>query len=260
MRETEKKCEVLRRPNVKIRHHGMRGSCPLDYAKDSEELQHFGVTASQLQEPLRYFVISSRLSATEESAMSEQIVSTSQIEDLGAKAMMVAKAHEERTKALAELKEARCHALESFLRVIKPALPGLVGRVYSSERTFWPDSTCPETEHEVFPWRGLRIAGDGPEDLYPRGNSGNVGGTALFATSDGGLIELTYEGSWSRWQGASQGWKATAEIVEPIDVASQLDEIVAMVSERLRAESERPSHTIDTLALAERIRAAVGGR
>ncbi len=99
--------------------------------------------------------------------------------------------------------------LERFVAMVKPAVRALGSRPRISQRIFWVDC-CQEEKVTRAPWRGVLLSpgSAGPEEDHPRANAGEYEGVELWLREDGTLIELTYSGSWSRWQGASSSWEA----------------------------------------------------
>ena len=125
------------------------------------------------------------------------------------KAAELAELTEEQDSAHNEMKEAEAAFLRRVVEMVKPSLRALVSRVQNGEKTWWPSSSRPVTKEAWFEWKGLHVAGDGPIELYPDGSAGNIGGRDLFLDNDGIFVEVSYHGDWSRWQGASQGWRTT---------------------------------------------------
>lgn len=148
----------------------------------------------------------------------------------------VAADHDALVAAVGEEREAAAALLDAVVAKARPALRALASRIVKLDRTWWPDNahqTSDETHHDE---RGVRLVGDGPEEDHPRANSGQIEGRDLYLLTDGTFAEVTWSGTWSRWQGAGSrresdlaryptsravvddGWRV-GEIVEALAVA-----------------------------------------
>ncbi len=162
----------------------------------------------------------------------------------------VAKAKEDLDAAIGSRRAAEASLVTTMIEAVKPALRAMATRPRVSQRVFWVNAS---TEEEVTraAWAGVLVTGDpdqraaGPDEDYPRANSGAYEGAEVFLTSDG-LIELSYKGHWSRWQGASSQWEATetrltaAEFVAQYSTPSQsaAEIMLAHLAKALKAQSE----------------------
>lgn len=82
----------------------------------------------------------------------------------------------------------------------------------------------------------MRVAGSGPEEDCPRDTAGDYEGSDLFIREDGEFAQLDYSGRWSRWQGASNEWKAEEHNLTIAQVAAKYDaeDIVTAIEAALR--------------------------
>lgn len=177
------------------------------------------------------------------------------------RAAELAELAEEQDAAFLQETEANAALLEATVEVVKPALRALASRVQSAERTWWPDTSCPATEQEWYDWKALRVSGDGAEELYPQANEGEIGGRDLFLDTNGRFVEVKYKGTWSRWQGASQGWTSTYRFPAATEIAVEyfVTDILAAIDEAIAAQlkGKREKATAAALARAEKTRALV---
>ena len=157
------------------------------------------------------------------------------LKNLSEQAQAVAGEQEDLDRAIDEERTAEAAVLERVIEAIRPGLRALSGRIRTAvDRRHHADVNYHggTTEEEYDPRCGIRVAGSGPEEDCPRANAGSYEGCDLYLLSDGSFLELTYEGSWSRWQGSSWGWTSVATILSPREVMDEyaLDPIVQTIS------------------------------
>lgn len=168
----------------------------------------------------------------------------------------VASEHQEAQEAHRQANEAEAELLARVVEMAKPALKALSTRPKVSSTTTWHNVET-HTEKTFAGWAGLRLAGDGADEDFPRDNSGSYEGCDLFLLPDGTWKELVYTGSWSRWQGAGSHWEAeerersTAQVVAKYDVDDLVTELVAAID---KAKGTRAGSTKAALARAEKFR------
>jgi len=153
--------------------------------------------------------------------------------------------------------------LDALLERIKTAVPALVSRVASAETTTWHGQTT-DTDWRYFSWRGLRVWGTGAERDHLQDNRGRYGGSALFLARHPKPVSVTwelvtYDGSWSRWQGEGEHWEAESETIttaRAITVARPLKGIVAALDDALQSHvGKRDKASARAKAQAERLAA-----
>jgi hypothetical protein len=132
---------------------------------------------------------------------------------------------EEANAARGEMLKASADILSIAIQKVKPILSAVGTRPVIAYRV---------QHHADVNYDGGRYDGDrykyrcvclsngdfGPDKDFVRANSGRYEGKDLALRSDGQLIELSYSGTWSRWQGSSYGY--TAEVTVYIDVISAI--------------------------------------
>lgn len=152
-------------------------------------------------------------------------------------------------------------ALERACRAAAPLIDHLGQLPQRTRDDVWPDRSCAETETTAFEWLAVHLVGDAEAmELFPRGNRGDYGGEGLWLDTEGQLRTITYEGSWSRWQGEAGFWRTTASVVDPADAAEawSLDDLlVALETLVERAAKELPARTTAARQRIARLRRAL---
>lgn len=138
-------------------------------------------------------------------------------------APIVAAQAEEQSAAIDSERDAETAVLEAVIAAARPALKAISYRIKVGNRMWWPNNVQAAEADEYHSVRGIRIAGSGPSRDFPQSDSGEYEGTALYLMSDGTLAQLTYTGTWSRWQGASQEWTASIRPVTPRQAMNRWD-------------------------------------
>jgi len=154
-----------------------------------------------------------------------------------AAAQVASEAHEAEL-AHADLRSAETKLLSTLVELTQPALRALSSRPVVSSATTWHGAET-DTVITRADWRGLYLGNGrvGPEQDHPRDNAGLYEGTDLFLRDDGQFVELTYEGRWSRWQGAGEHWTAHELLRSPEQVAAEYD--VDSLAESLSAAVQK---------------------
>lgn len=163
----------------------------------------------------------------------------------------VAAAHEEYLAARKVEQAAEAELLRSVIVLAKPALRAISTRPQTCSD--WREDEYDERRTERASWAGLYLAGEGsrpgPEREGRRGPSGHdttdgtYGGTDLFLCADGELRSLSYEGTWSNWQGSYSPWRSTEVWETPETVvgdgwAPSVAEIVGALAQALQKEAD----------------------
>jgi hypothetical protein len=201
-----------------------------------------------------------------ESAAKERIFHMeNELQNITNAAPTVAKIANEHARAIGEERDAKAQVLAAAIETAQPALSAITYKIESSQRTFWPDSVRTETEYETYQQDGLRLGGPGPLCDYPTAIDGLYKGRALYLLEDGTLVNVRYRGNWSRWQGASSGWKAEFTPITCREAMDKwkLEECIQSISEALdkqlkskreEATAEAKARTAKLLALTELLR------
>lgn len=127
---------------------------------------------------------------------------------------IVTEVHGDMTAAIVSERDAEGEVLTKVIEKVKPALRAICGRVVLNERTFWVNVLIERETGKTM--RGLHLDGsESEEEDYPRGNQGNYEGCGLFLRDDGQLVEVTWTGHWTRWQGRSSAFEAEVTVVTP---------------------------------------------
>lgn len=101
----------------------------------------------------------------------------------------------------------------------------------------------------------------GPEEDCPRANEGRYEGRVFAVRDDGVLVQLTYSGDWSRWQGSSFGYTADVqEYRNALDAIqdgwAKVDEYIERLSKALEgAVGKRKSRTETDRKRADKVTA-----
>ena len=158
------------------------------------------------------------------------------LQELTGKAGQVAQTAADSVTARAEQLDAEAELLSCVVERVRPAIGTLASRPVVASRTWWPERTCPTTDETRADWRGLCLTTPlGPVEDHPRANEGGYGGEDLFLLPDGSWRELSYSGSWSRWQGASSSWEASPRDLSIRDVVREYrcQDLISRVAEAL---------------------------
>lgn len=190
-----------------------------------------------------------------------------QVEQITGMAAMVAAEHQAHQEALAKSQAAGATLLEAVIKAALPALKAIgtrPERAYQVTGSGEPGKERSKTTH--YPHRCLALNCEqknmGPNRDAPRDNQGEWEGQDFMLREDGVLIEMTYGGTWSRWQGSSWEWEARV-IKEYPDAATAIkdgwgdvDYYVERIAQALAsAEGTRKEPTAKALAQAERMAA-----
>jgi len=117
----------------------------------------------------------------------------------------------EADQAHAEKLAAQVALVARILEMARPAARALGTRPKLAD-TFIVEGGTIVDQHAI--WRGVILTceprGAGPSrKSTPSDNEGMYEGADVFLRDDGALVELSYEGSWSRWQGTRCEWRGT---------------------------------------------------
>jgi len=123
----------------------------------------------------------------------------------------------EASGAIAAARQAQADVLEAILETFRPARGALSCQIQLSSDG--------EVEAE---WHGIPLSCEpddvGPAQEWTNQNEGKYEGSDLFYASAGEgltLIEVTYSGHWSRWQGASCDWTATVRTLSAYEAVCE---------------------------------------
>jgi len=174
-------------------------------------------------------------------------------------------------EAIQEENRAEVELLSAVIEKVRPALPALANRIRCSCRCWWVGSVRTENEEHHFAWRGLYLRDDKPgpcrENPTSDQNRGSYEGLDVFLVcSDkdnpdnvGRFALVEYEGHWSRWQGESDEWEATVEIVSAEQVLEhlKLERIIEVLNKALTSQLEgaKTKRSKQAIERAERVRA-----
>lgn len=125
------------------------------------------------------------------------------------------------TSAREAARKAKHDAIAAILDILRPAWELITRRPRIAEGSGNdPLRTYADEGKTLADWRGVRIAGDGPEKDGKRDDTrGSTSGTALYWCDNGTFRTLTYDGHWSRWQGEGSSWTAEVEEHDDLDTA-----------------------------------------
>jgi len=189
------------------------------------------------------------------------------IESIAAKAAQVGAEYTQSVEAIADRDAAEAELLAALVEKVRPALRALSSPIKSGYRHFWTDNVrtaSTDTWHDA---RGLLVAGEAPLRDYPHANTGSYEGSELYLLTDGTFAECDYEGTWSRWQGATSEW--TCGLLRLADARAalvhwKLEDIVAGISAALEKQAGTRAKVVKAAAeRAEQVRALsslLGGR
>jgi hypothetical protein len=183
-----------------------------------------------------------------------------QIERIASTAERAGEQAARQEQAFSELESAEAALLDATVEAAKPGLRAVSSRIQIGHRQWWPDgSVCTNDEDQYLDGRGLRVEGGGPSEDNPTANDGAVVGEDLYLLEDGRWLGVTYEGSWTRWQGRSSGWTATTRELTSLEVASEwvAASVIQTISSALESQvsGKREKATRKALERAEQVRA-----
>ncbi len=163
-----------------------------------------------------------------------------------------------------DLIAAEAALLDRLAALVRPAIPAVGDRpVTLAASSDGKDGCNPWSNTARAPWRGISAASDakpGPtRDKRGDDNTGTYGSCDLFLRADGTWCELTYEGTWSNWQGALSSWLATEKVLTSAEVAREydVDEIVGRLCQVMTAAGSRAKATAKAKDRADQLRAVV---
>ncbi|MBK8593986.1 MAG: hypothetical protein IPN83_00040 [Holophagales bacterium] len=161
-------------------------------------------------------------------------------------------------EAFEEERAAEAALLEKIVESVRPALRALSNRLKASERVWWPTNVETANEKTFHPERGIRLAGSGPEQDYPRANDGSIEGRDLVLLDDGSFATLDWSGNWTRWQGRTSTEESALTRITTAEVVTEwnVDVLAAALAKALEAQaSGRTEKTTATAkARAEKLR------
>lgn len=182
--------------------------------------------------------------------------------ELATKADQVGTLSKTHGEAIDTQSEAEVALLTRLVEKLRPALPALTSRIKAESLTRWHDNAYTATTCRNWDGPdGVCVAGDGPVDDHPRDNAGRTTGWRLYLLENEGWLEVDYDGTWSRWQGASYGWKATCKVIDAaraLEIA-HIDDVLAALGKALDAhlKGNLAANTAKALARAEQLRAVL---
>jgi hypothetical protein len=156
---------------------------------------------------------------------------------------------------------ASAELLAAVLDALRPAL-----RAICSPVAVYSTTTGAGTTTEPSGWRGLYLAGDGPQivgrhQLDDGAVRGRYGGERLMLRDDGQLVVLRYEGPWSNVYRETSSWTATAAVVDAGAAAGRYDVpgILDALAQALAAQARggAPARAAKLREKAERLQALV---
>jgi hypothetical protein len=131
---------------------------------------------------------------------------------LAATISTVVTTHSEAEAAHADKLSAQAALVARILEIARPAARALGTRPKIAD-TYIVDGGMITDQHAI--WRGVILTCD-PRQIGPSRKTikrddtqGVYEGVDVFLRDDGALVELSYEGSWSLWQGTRCEWRAT---------------------------------------------------
>lgn len=163
-------------------------------------------------------------------------------------------AHEAQTAAEVAL-------LDRLVEILRPALRAIGTRQIATYRLAYRAQVGQYENTTRTPWRGVWVAGEsGAEEDHSDHNDGAYIGRATFLDEDGVWRTLTYQGTWSRWQGSTSAYDTREQTLTTAEVAKRTD--VALIVERLieaveKAKGSRAKGMAAARQAAERARAAL---
>jgi hypothetical protein len=187
------------------------------------------------------------------------------VQQIGELATRVGRAHEAHDQAWRAKRAADADLLVEVIEKVRPGLRAICSRVAASGTR---SSAGVTTEPAVF--RGVLLAGDnpvghaGPTSVAgPTENGvvarGRYGGTDLFLTEAGSLVQLRYSGNWSTVPGEVSRWGSEVVGMNAAEAAIEypLDELMDHLAAALatQAEGATPRRIAQLSEQAERVRA-----
>lgn len=171
------------------------------------------------------------------------------VETIAKIASSVADRHEALAVAIAREKTAKIQLVERVIEIAKPALRALSSRILKSCVTRWHDNAYTDDTKTYYEVRGLCLydTDGGPTEAchraHPRADSGGYEGWTLYLLSDGRLAEASYDGHWSKWQGATSELEVKLHIYESVtdcfvDGHDYIDNIVPPLAEALTQQAQ----------------------
>lgn len=179
------------------------------------------------------------------------------LHDLGDRARRVARDRSDYDGAYNEAKAARADLLTAIIDAVKPALPALCSGVpllwsypKISEGPVIRALQLTQPRGPAFP---VRFA------LATDSRRGRYGGTALYLTDHGQLIDMSFDGPWSDVPGEVSSWEAkwspltAQQATEEYDIHEIIDRLTTALVEE--AKGKRPMRTASLLTRARQLQA-----
>jgi hypothetical protein len=168
------------------------------------------------------------------------MIASTIIEKIRTAAATAADKHAEAARVEAARVEAEGTILSAALEAVAPALSILVGTLRSSYRTTGVGTDRQREHIELHTERGRHLAGDSaPSEDAPRDNRGSLEGHGLYILEDGRLVERTWTGSWSRWQGEGESWVSTLREVTTDEACERAEEGLETLVQRILEMAEK---------------------
>jgi hypothetical protein len=186
-----------------------------------------------------------------------------EIAKIAARIPQIVADHAAAVAAREELIAAETALLDRLIAIVKPAIQAIGDRPCISYATSGGKNNCnPWTEDERAAWRGVCTTDAKPGPARTKRGDDSTGpyeGNDLFLCADGTWCELTYEGTWSIWEGATDSWKATATVLTTATVAREydVDAIVGRLCQVVIEAGTREKSTAKARARAEQLRALI---
>jgi len=179
------------------------------------------------------------------------------IQGLSTLAAQVSAEHAASLAAIAARDAAEAKVLDAVVAAVRPALRAVASRIPTSGKHYWVTSTETDEDASYSDAHGLLVAGHSkPERDHPRANAGAFEGAALYLLPDGTWLELTFDGRWTKWQGATTEWTSTPATLTTAEVVDQysFESIVPRIQEAVtKAAGSREKATRAALERAEKL-------
>jgi hypothetical protein len=184
-------------------------------------------------------------------------------------------AHLESEQAHAAKLDAQIPFVTKILEFVRPTVRGLGTRPRTSEER----TSGFDIKRKIASWRGLLLTGDkeGPLEISTayhltaaEGPSGTYFGNDVFLIDDGGLVQLSYEGSWkadpakpgdNQWRNRQHAWHAKERHISvevfcrEYSYAADPKKLAEHLLEAMRAAGDRRKASAKAFELADKYRA-----
>ena len=194
-------------------------------------------------------------------------MSTPEIESLitqiAARVPQVVADHAAATAAHDEVLAAETALLDRLVAVVRPTIQSLGTRPVTMHASSGGKNGChPWTEETRADWRAICATEGKPgpsRDKRGDDTTGTYGSSDLFLRADGTWCTLTYDGTWSLWQGAVSSWEATQKVLTTAEVAREydVDAIIGRFCQVVIAAGSREKSTAKAKDRAEKLQALV---